>query len=85
MPVSWSGATTIYPGATETDVTIAASITDSVCGLTDTLNDDLHATTGMKAAGLTHAASAHYMIHSFIKYWNGATINWTLTNSSAMF
>ena len=76
---SWSDATTIYPGATATDVTIAASVTGT---LTDTLNDDL---VSMKAAGLTHAASAHYMIHSFIKYWNGATINWTLTNSSAMF
>ena len=79
---SWSDATAIYPGATATDVSIAASITDSVCGLTDTLNDDLYS---MRLIGLTHAASAHYMIHSFIKYWNGATINWTLTNSSAMF
>ena len=79
---SWSDATTIYPGATATDVTIAASITDPGSGLADTLNDDL---VSMKAAGLTHIASAHYMIHSFIKYWNGATINWTLTNSSAMF
>ena len=82
---SWSDATAIYPGATATDVSIAASITDTGANLADTLNDDLHASTGMKGAGLTHAASAHYMIHSFIKYWNGATINWTLTNSSAMF
>ena len=39
----------------------------------------------MRLPGLTHAASAHYMIHSFIKYWNGATINWTLTNGNTMF
>ena len=41
MPASWSGATITYPGTTETDVTIAASITDTGYGLADTLNDDL--------------------------------------------
>ena len=37
----------------------------------------------MKTAELTHSASAHYMIHSNIKYWSGATINWTLADSSS--
>ena len=83
--VGWSDASAIYPAATVTDATISASITNTGGGLADTLNDDSHATTGWIAAKLTHAASAHYMIHSFVKYWSGATINWTLTNSSAMF
>ena len=83
--VGWSDASAIYPAATATDATISASITDTGAGLADTFNDDSAAVTGWVAAKLTHAASAHYMIHSFVKYWSGATINWTLTNSSAMF
>ena len=83
--VGWSDASAIYPAATATDASISASITNTGPGLADTFNDDSHATTGWVAEKLTHAASAHYMIHSFVKYWSGATINWTLTNSSAMF
>ena len=83
--VGWSDASAIYPAATVTDATISASITDTGAGLTDTFNDDSHGTSGWAGTKLTHAASAHYMIHSFVKYWSGATINWTLTNSSAMF
>ena len=46
------------------------------------MNDDL---ADMKLAGKTHVASAHFMIHSNVKYWNGATINWTLTNATSIF
>ena len=78
----WSSGSTIYPADTATNASIEATVTGT---LTDTLNDDTHGTTGMEGSKLTHAASAHYMVHSFVKYWNGATITWTLTNSSAMF
>ena len=39
----------------------------------------------MRAPKLAHSASAHYMIHSNIKYWEGTAITWTLTNSSNIF
>ena len=39
----------------------------------------------MNAPGLAHSASAHYMIHSNIKYWEDTYIYWTLTNYSNIF
>ena len=53
--------------------------------LEDTLNDDYSYTTGINACNLAHAASAHYMIHSNIKYWESANISWNLTNSSTFY
>ena len=51
---------------------------ESSSGIADTMNDDTSAGLGMTKALYAPLASAHYMIHSSIKYWNGATITWSL-------
>ena len=77
--VGWKNGSSILPADTVTDVEIDATM-DSGSAMSFTRNDD---TDGM--ATLPYIASAHYMVHSSIKYWNGATINWTLQNSSNIF
>lgn len=77
---SWTNADNIEPGSTQTtNVEIDATLGGA---FPDTVNDD---TALIDDEHLTHVASAHYMIHSNIKYWNSATINWTLTNTSSTF
>lgn len=34
---------------------------------------------------MAHVASAHFVIHSNIKYWEQANISWSLTNYSLIF